>query len=117
MAKQNILGPLREQSDWNQQDENRLGYIKNKPFYDTRKSKVSEKIHFTTENVLKTANVEVNEFYCWSKKVPTREETQVATLHMPMEDGTFVKLTCSDIVEITDAEGLQQDIPHAINSL
>lgn len=31
MVKQNIVGPLREQSDWEQQDENRLGFIKNKP--------------------------------------------------------------------------------------
>ena len=32
-----ITGALREQSDWEQNDENRLGFIKNKPFYDTRK--------------------------------------------------------------------------------
>ena len=33
-----ITGALREQSDWAQQNENRLGFIKNKPFYDTRKT-------------------------------------------------------------------------------
>ena len=38
MIKQNIVGPLRDQSDWEQTNEHRLGFIKNKPFYDTRET-------------------------------------------------------------------------------
>ena len=38
IKKNNIVGPLRDQSDWEQTNENRLGFIKNKPFYDTRKT-------------------------------------------------------------------------------
>ena len=32
IKKNSIIGPLRAQPDWNQSDENHLGYIKNKPF-------------------------------------------------------------------------------------
>jgi uncharacterized protein YjdB len=79
MVKQNIVGALREQSDWEQQDENRLGFIKNKPFYDNRKiAPLAIKIDELTE--LESANLDENPIWKCSNHAPTKEEFIGATV-------------------------------------
>lgn len=102
MAKQNIVGPLREQSDWEQQNENRLGFIKNKPFYDTR-SKTEEYRLRIDPTDLKKEDVILGEVVRISDKTMTPEEFKQMIFHqiiMGKDQGEFPvgedNVTCDD---------------------
>lgn len=84
-----ITGPLREQSDWEQQDENRLGFIKNKPFYDTRKiEELTLRVDLTTftkEDVIATNVIKISDV------VPTADELAQVTTRIYMEGELIVE--------------------------
>jgi hypothetical protein len=97
-----ITGPLREQSDWAQNDEHRLGFIKNKPFYDNRKSEP-----LTIEWDGNTKNKESfylatnqSTYYKISENVPSYDEVLQG-------EGTFY-------VNATGEEGSTQEIPFSL---
>ena len=76
-----ITGALREQSDWAQQDGHRLGFIKNKPFYDTRKAEeIRIPLRFSEEKIELNSKEEIEKL---SDVVPTLEELNNAVISVP----------------------------------
>ena len=104
MVKQNVVGPLRDQSDWEQQDENRLGFIKNKPFYDARKIEEHKMPIQYTETPLSVGKECFKEyfgsqfvyFYKLSDIAPSYEEFRNVELEIIDAEGQTNRLKLSE---------------------
>jgi len=109
MTKQNITGPLREQSDWNQQDENRLGYIKNKPFYDARQT---TSLTLEWDGIIgdRETTTMLNDTYVkLSEMTPTLEEIKKGNFHLYLSTNGATEYPMTYALDGTSTMGVALD--------